>query len=555
LLLTTVVIVGQIVSAGGMALQIGMSLREALTVGVGMCGRAELAFILASLALAQGAVTDSTFSVLIFTAFILNLFTPLALKGCAVLLEGRVVRAVGATRGVLQIDKFTGPFTTARLSGMLPHAIPDVSGGVVIYGYDHAVEPLLRELDSRELPTMIIEEDEAVARQLYARGRPIVHAKLAERGLNLGPLARARALVANGEDENNAVFVQEAREQGFSGPIVAMVRSARRRESVMLAGATTTFSPAYVLAAAIAARASARIGPRVTGLEALGPLLEVAELRVHEAGPLADKTLAETAIHAQTGANIVGQWRDDSLHSPPKADETLRPGTILVAAGSPQSIRQLSELARPIAQEGPIVVAGYGDIGRPLSAFLRDAREEVRVIDVVAQDGVDIVGDAVEGDVLERAAVADARAVILALGSDSTNQVAASVVRQHAPDVPIIAGLDRGENVERVIRAGADFAFSVSQVAGQLLVRHVLGETVSLQPRIKLVKTSPAGVEGKHPFEVRIRERTGCSVVAVERGGDVLMDFPESFLIAEGDRLYICGTPDAVSLFYEKFPS
>ncbi|MEE2659031.1 MAG: cation:proton antiporter [Candidatus Latescibacterota bacterium] len=108
-LLTSMVIVGQIISAGGMALRMGMPMREALTVGVGMCGRAEMAFILASLALAQGAIDQTIFSSLIFTAFVLNLFTPLALKGCAVLLEGRAVGHKDATSGVVQIDKFGSP--------------------------------------------------------------------------------------------------------------------------------------------------------------------------------------------------------------------------------------------------------------------------------------------------------------------------------------------------------------------------------------------------------------------------------------------------------------
>ncbi len=108
-LLTVLVIVGQILSAGGMALRMGMPVREALTVGVGMCGRAEMAFILASLALAQGAIDQGTFSALIITAFVLNLFTPLALKGCAVLLEGKAVPEKDATVGVVQIDKFESP--------------------------------------------------------------------------------------------------------------------------------------------------------------------------------------------------------------------------------------------------------------------------------------------------------------------------------------------------------------------------------------------------------------------------------------------------------------
>jgi Trk K+ transport system NAD-binding subunit len=151
--------------------------------------------------------------------------------------------------------------------------------------------------------------------------------------------------------------------------------------------------------------------------------------------------------------------------------------------------------------------------------------------------------------------VAEARAVILALGSDNTNQFAATVVRRYAPDIPIIAGVALDENVRRIQRAGADFALSVSQVSGQLLAHHVLGETVSLQPRIKLVKMRPGPLEGKHPLAARIRERTGCSVIAVERGDEILMDFSASFTLSADDALYICGTTSAVNLYYEEFPA
>ena len=118
--LTTVVIVGQILSAGSMALRMGLPFKEALTVGVGMCGRAEMAFILASLALAQQAIDKPVFTVLILTAFILNLFTPLALKGCAILLEGKAARLAGATKGVLQLDKFSDHLTPSQIDGQVP---------------------------------------------------------------------------------------------------------------------------------------------------------------------------------------------------------------------------------------------------------------------------------------------------------------------------------------------------------------------------------------------------------------------------------------------------
>ena len=165
-LLAVTVIAGQVLSAGGMALRIGMPWREALTVGVGMCGRAEMAFILAALALAQGVIGQETFTILIFTAFLLNLFTPLALKGCSVLLEGRVAHGGDTHLGVFQIDKFNTPFFDENPA---EGTLPAVEDAVVIYGYGPEVETLIEELSSRHLPMVVIEEDEATARQLKTK--------------------------------------------------------------------------------------------------------------------------------------------------------------------------------------------------------------------------------------------------------------------------------------------------------------------------------------------------------------------------------------------------
>jgi len=147
------------------------------------------------------------------------------------------------------------------------------------------------------------------------------------------------------------------------------------------------------------------------------------------------------------------------------------------------------------------------------------------------------------------------RVVVLALDTDSATVFAATVLRDHAPDLPILAGVSLAENVARVQRAGVDYALSVSQVAGQLLAHHALGETVSLQPRIKLVRVDAGRLAGKNPMAERIRERTGCTVVAVERDGQVAMDFPTSLRLSPDDALYICGTTDAVARYNEEFPT
>ena len=245
----------------------------------------------------------------------------------------------------------------------------------------------MEELRSRGRPAVVIEEDEAVARRLLAHGERVVHASLAEDELDLRRLAGARALVANGEDDRNALFALGAREQGFRGTIVALIDEPSRRAPMMLAGASAAFTPNHALAAVLAVRASARIGPRVAGVEPLGHLLEVAEIRVHDGSPLAGATLAGSELRARTGTQIVGQWKEDSLHSPPgparpcsRARSWWPPARRRASAAS-------DDWVRPITEEGPLVVVGSGDVREKLVEILRSAGEPTFVVDPADGEG------------------------------------------------------------------------------------------------------------------------------------------------------------------------
>jgi len=194
-------------------------------------------------------------------------------------------------------------------------------------------------------------------------------------------------------------------------------------------------------------------------------------------------------------------------------------------------------------------------VGRKVAEFLRDADEAVTIVDSAPDDGVDVVGDPFSPDLLLRAGVAEAQAVILTFGSDSATLFAAAVVRNLAPEVVIIAGTSRQENVARIHRAGADFALAVGQVAGQLLAYHLLGRhAVSLESEIKLVAVAP-GVLAGSPLQTKaIRHRTGCSIVAIERGDRVMVEFPSGFALEETDIVYLTGTNDTIAEFHDTYP-
>ena len=51
-----------------------------------------------------------------------------------------------------------------------------------------------------------------------------------------------------------------------------------------------------------------------------------------------------------------------------------------------------------------------------------------------------------------------------------------------------------------------------------------------------------------------IRIKSGCSIVAVERGEDLLVEFGADFHFEPRDSVYICGSAEAAQKFYEIFP-
>jgi len=149
--------------------------------------------------------------------------------------------------------------------------------------------------------------------------------------------------------------------------------------------------------------------------------------------------------------------------------------------------------------------------------------------------------------------VARARAVILALDSDSATLFATVILKELAPRVPVIARVNQAENVDRIHRAGASFALSISQVSGQMLAQKLLGEeAVEVDPQLEVRKIPGAALSGRTPAEIALHEKAGCSVVAVERGDEVLTEIAPDFEIRTSDAVYVCGSSEAVRRFAER---
>ncbi len=280
----------------------------------------------------------------------------------------------------------------------------------------------------------------------------------------------------------------------------------------------------------------------------------VAEFRVRASSPLAGVRLADLHLRVRHGVTMVGQWVGGNFAAAVGPETSIEAGAIIVVVGAHANLTKVERLAIPVRRRGPIVVAGYGFVGRRLVELLNEAGETTTVIDRQPIPGVDIVGNVLEHATLERARVCWASAVVLALNNDSEVIFATAVVRDHAPEVPLIVRAERTANVPRIYQAGADFALSLGQIAGRTLGYYLRGEqAVAIESRLKFIRVAPGALVGGHPVRDQVRERTGATVVAVERGPGVIVDFEEDFSVRADDSLLVCGASMDLACFVREF--
>jgi voltage-gated potassium channel len=127
-----------------------------------------------------------------------------------------------------------------------------------------------------------------------------------------------------------------------------------------------------------------------------------------------------------------------------------------------------------------VIVCGYGTKGRSAIRSLQAngtpldrivvVDPEPRAIDEANSIGLTgIVGDASRTEVLRRASVERARAVIVAANRDDSAVLITLTVRQLNPSVPITTSVREEENANLLRQSGADTVITTSATSGRLL--------------------------------------------------------------------------------------
>lgn len=221
-----------------------------------------------------------------------------------------------------------------------------------------------------------------------------------------------------------------------------------------------------------------------------------------------------------------------------------------------------------------VIVCGFGRVGRHLALQLAREGDPFVVVDddddkieVIVELGYPYIrGDATEEHVLEEAGLYRSRAVVASVNSDADNVLVTLTAKGLSPDTVVIARAKSEENEGKLRRAGADRVIAPSTIGGrriaQILTRPAVADFLDgiggggVDYTLEEVPVHEGdGLSGRSLKDAAIRERFGCSVLALRHHGETRLDTHPvaTSLLEPGDVLVVMGSQDDVTTMRREF--
>jgi len=204
------------------------------------------------------------------------------------------------------------------------------------------------------------------------------------------------------------------------------------------------------------------------------------------------------------------------------------------------------------------LICGFGRVGRQVARDMRAARQPYVIIDAnphnreIADelDAPFLEGTPSDDELLRRAGIERARAVLACMDSDAENIFATLTARELRPDITIVARASVEDSEKKLKRAGADRVISPYKASGAEMARLALhpqvADVVEVGPGYRMEEIEvPEGSDGAGR---RIDDVRGSSIiVALHRPGGAMEPMPPGETLVEVDDLLVAmGTADAM---------
>lgn len=468
-----------------------------------------------------------------------------------------ILDATGVAIFFLALPAIFIPVFRNAMSTTVPEEVGrGIEDHVIICTHTERGETLVEELEANGVEHVLLEPDREKAKNLRKDGWKVVHANPESvSSLERANVADARAVVADVSDQVDASIVLAAREVTEDVKVISVVEEKELADYHELAGADVVLRPREQLGRSLASKVTTTVSTADGGVR-IGGDFEVAEVPVSRDSRLVGKTLSESRLREKYGVNVIGAWFRGDFRTPPPPEATIDRGTVLLVAGETEQLNRMRDSTASTvrrSRKGKTVVVGYGKGGETVAEELSEAGVPYTVVDK-EEEKADVVGDATKTEVLREAGVKEASSVVLVLSDDTTTEFVSLMTRDLNESVEIVARSQTSAAIGKTYRAGADYVLSIEAISGRSVASEVLEEDIlSVGANVEIIKTRAPGLEGETLESAGVRERTGCTVVAVERDGEAVTELGPGFRVKKGDKLAVAGTDEDVNSFVEAF--
>jgi voltage-gated potassium channel len=456
------------------------------------------------------------------------------------------------------IQFFYAPWLEAQSRMRAPRELPEgTRGHVILTNYDPVTISLIERLIYHGRPYVVLESDLKRALELHDEGIPVM---VGDRD-NIESYRHSRAadaamVVATGDDFLNTNIAFTLREVSSKVPIVAVARAPESVDILELAGASHVVNLPEMLGRSLARRTLGG-DARANTIGRFGELL-IAEAPVMGT-PLVGTRLLDSRLREATGLTVAGIWERGGFDVP-RPDTVMGPSSVLVLAGSEDQLARFSELTAIYnLPDAPVLIIGGGRVGRAAADALmeRDVpycileKDPARIRDPEHY----VLGSAADLKCLEKAGIRDAPTTIVTTNDDATNIYLTIYCRRLRPNMQIISRSTLERNVSTLHRAGADFVMSYASMGANAIFNALEGgDVVMLAEGLDVFRYPvPPGLVGRTLSSTRIRETTGCSVVAVEQDGEAIINPSPQAPLLEGAELILIGTTEGERAFVQRY--
>lgn len=453
----------------------------------------------------------------------------------------------------LAIPLFAVPMFRQALD-QAPPMETDMTDHIIICGHSAIDDVLREELERAGKPYLFVENDPEEVLHLIEEGENAIYGN-AERTATLrnANAEDAIALVADLDDETNPTVILSANRVNPDLNIVSVVNTREAVAHHRFAGADHVVVSKESLGESLAMRAMETVSERFHDAVQIQNGPEFQEYLIPEGSPLIGMRIDEVGDMVEEDIWIIGGWFGPKFLISPPPDTKVLENSILLVSGSTKAMDELDVRPLPHHHGHPsrVIVCGYGDVGRAAVKTLQREGIDTTVVDRRDIPQADVVGDITKRGTLSAANLDEARSIILAVDDDPTSIYSSIFINNLVPDIEIIARANDPENVWKLYHAGADYVLSLPAITGEILASTLIEEEEILTPHdeFEFERRQVDALAGSTLAETDIRNKTGCTVVAVERGDDLHTDLGPGFEFQTGDFVVVAGSHDAIKRF------